>query len=78
MIYKQKVSRQVSWLRIIISQAFPDKSPVVFSIKLPITVAGPLKIITSFPILPEGHLLLVFNLCFIKLTLVNLGQSSTI
>ena len=65
MIYTQNISRQVSWLRILISQAFPDKSPVAFPIKLPITVAGPLKIFTSFPILPEGHLLRLFNYSFI-------------
>jgi hypothetical protein len=29
--------------------------------KLPYTVAGPLKLFTLFPILPIGHLLLLFN-----------------
>ena len=35
--------------------------------KLPYTVAGPLKLFTLFPILPSGHLLLLCN--YVKSTL---------
>jgi hypothetical protein len=66
-----KTDRQVSWLRFMVTLGLPGIFPVAaILMKLPYTVAGPLKLFTSFPILPEGHLLPVIGIYKIQNTII--------